>query len=136
MYGETVGVVKFSGVKHRTNRLHASSIPPFSAVLDTYQSAGLTTDMDPRELSETARMARLTLSPEEMKKLGKAVEQMLQHFSHMKEIDVEGLAPTTHALLRENRTRDDVERAPDVSGALLKNAPQLEERFIVIPNVL
>ncbi len=92
--------------------------------------------MDSQELSATARMARLSLTPEEMEKLGKAVEQMLQHFSHMKEIDVEGLAPTTHALLRENRMREDAERAGDVSEALLKNAPQREERFLVIPNVL
>jgi len=92
--------------------------------------------MDLQELSTTARMARLALAPTEMEKLGKAVEQMLRHFSHMKEIDVEGLAPTTHALLRENRTREDAERAGDLSDALLKNAPQLEERFIVVPNVL
>ncbi|HUI72841.1 MAG TPA: Asp-tRNA(Asn)/Glu-tRNA(Gln) amidotransferase subunit GatC [Spirochaetia bacterium] len=92
--------------------------------------------MDLQELSATARMARLSLSPSEMEKLGQAVEQMLQHFSHMKEIDVEGLAPTTHALLRENRTRDDTERTADVSDALLANAPQREERFIVVPNVL
>ena len=57
----------------------------------------------------TARMARLRLSPVELERLGRAVEQMLAHFSHMREIDVEGLAPTTHALLRENRTREDVE---------------------------
>jgi len=92
--------------------------------------------MDLQELSTTARMARLSLTSSEMEKLGKAVEQMLQHFSHMKEIDVEGLAPTTHALLRENRTRDDAERTADVSDVLLANAPQREERFIVVPNVL
>jgi aspartyl-tRNA(Asn)/glutamyl-tRNA(Gln) amidotransferase subunit C len=92
--------------------------------------------MDSQELSTTARMARLSLTQAEMEKLGKAVEQMLQHFSHMKEIDVEGLAPTTHALLRENRTREDTERPGNLSDALLKNSPQLEERFIVVPNVL
>jgi len=108
----------------------------FSPVLDTGESHGLTTRMDLQELSATARMARLSLTPPEMEKLGKAVEQMLQYFSHMKEIEVDGLAPTTHALLRENRTRDDAERTADVADALLKNAPQLEERFIVVPNVL
>ena len=92
--------------------------------------------MDLQELSLTARLARLSLTEAEMEKLGNAVEQMLRHFSHMKEIDVEGLSPTTHALLRENRTRDDVERTAELSDALLKNAPQLEERFIVVPNVL
>ncbi len=92
--------------------------------------------MDASELAATARMARLTLSPEELLKLGAAVEQMLAHFSHMKEIDVEGLAPTTHALLRENRLRDDVENRTDNLEMLLNNAPEREERFIVVPNVL
>jgi aspartyl-tRNA(Asn)/glutamyl-tRNA(Gln) amidotransferase subunit C len=92
--------------------------------------------MDASELTVTARMARLTLSPGEQEKLGAAVEQMLAHFSHMKEIDVQGLAPTTHALLRENRLREDVESRIDVTEKLLENAPEREERFIVIPNVL
>jgi len=84
----------------------------------------------------TARMARLSLTPQEMEKLGRAVEQMLQYFSHMREIDVDDLEPTTHALLQENRTRGDVERAADVSDTLVNNAPRREEHFIVIPNVL
>ncbi len=129
MYGEVGRGVKFlDGV--------FCAISPFFRVLDMYGGPGLTTGMDLQELSATARMARLSLTHAEMEKLGKAVEQMLQHFSHMKEIDVEGLAPTTHALLRENRTRDDAERMVDVSDMLLKNAPQREERFIVVPNVL
>jgi len=91
--------------------------------------------MDALELAATARMARLTLSPPEMERLGKAVEQMLLYFSHMKEIDVDGLAPTTHALVRENRVRAD-ENVASQADALLANAPQREERFIVVPNVL
>jgi aspartyl-tRNA(Asn)/glutamyl-tRNA(Gln) amidotransferase subunit C len=92
--------------------------------------------MDASELAITARMARLALSEDELQKLGKAVEQMLSHFSHMKEIDVQGLAPTTHALLKENRLREDVESHAEVTDKLLDNAPEREERFIVIPNVL
>jgi aspartyl-tRNA(Asn)/glutamyl-tRNA(Gln) amidotransferase subunit C len=92
--------------------------------------------MDAGELATTARMARLTLSGEEKDRLGRAVEQMLAYFSHMKEIDVQGLAPTTHALLRDNRLRDDVESDPIATGSLLANAPETEDRFIVIPNVL
>ncbi len=104
--------------------------------LDTHRGGRLTTSMDASELAATARMARLTLSAEELAKLGTAVEQMLAHFSHMKEINVEGLTPTTHALLRENRLREDVEHRVVPPEHLLDNAPQREERFIVVPNVL
>ena len=106
------------------------------AILDIRGWHRLTTVMDAGELLATARMARLALSEKELETLGKAVEQMLTHFSHMREVDVEGLAPTTHALLRENRLREDVEADPSSSVPLLENAPELEERFIVIPNVL
>jgi aspartyl-tRNA(Asn)/glutamyl-tRNA(Gln) amidotransferase subunit C len=92
--------------------------------------------MDASDLDITARMSRLTLTDDEQEQLGRAVEQMLAHFSHMKEIDVQGLAPTTHALLKENRLREDVENAIQISDTLLENAPEREERFIVIPNVL
>jgi len=92
--------------------------------------------MDASELQLTARMARLSLTQVDLEKLGIAVEQMLQHFSHMKEIDIQGLAPTTHPLLRENRLRPDVETGPALSSTLLDNSPEREDRFIVIPNVL
>jgi aspartyl-tRNA(Asn)/glutamyl-tRNA(Gln) amidotransferase subunit C len=92
--------------------------------------------MDLSELEITARMARLTLSEQEKEKLARAVEQMLAHFSHMQAIDVHDLAPTTHALLKENRLREDVENHAKISDKLLENAPEREDRFIVIPNVL
>ncbi len=63
--------------------------------------------MEAEELYATARMARLTLTPAEVDRLRAAVGQVLAYFSHMREIDVEGLEPTTHALLSENRLRED-----------------------------
>ena len=54
----------------------------------------------------------------------------------MQAIDVHDLAPTTHALLKENRLREDVENHAQLGDKLLENAPEREERFIVIPNVL
>jgi aspartyl-tRNA(Asn)/glutamyl-tRNA(Gln) amidotransferase subunit C len=107
-----------------------------SRVLDSPGAHRFTVAMDSRELLATARMARLTLAEGELAALARAVEQMLEHFSQMRLVDVEGLAPTTHALVRENRLRDDAESVLASSEELLRNAPEREERFIVIPNVL
>ena len=137
MYGHCAAFVKRigSGDANLGPCVPADRTRPM-ALLDTAGGAGLTTDMDAGELTETARMARLNLSEEERERLRAAVEQMLAYFSHMKEIDVAGLEPTTHALLRENRLRQDVSADPFDSDTLLGNAPEREERFIVIPNVL
>jgi len=137
MYERGGSFVKRNGSREAVPALAALAVRANPlALLDTAQGAGLTTNMDAGELTETARMARLNLSEKERERLRAAVEQMLAYFSHMKEIDVAGLEPTTHALLRENRLRQDVGADPFDSDTLLGNAPEREERFIVIPNVL
>ncbi len=91
--------------------------------------------MDVDELHATARMARLAMSAEEIAKLRKAVEQMLEYFSHLKNLDLDALAPTTHVISGDSGLRDDLDVEAAV-GSLLENAPEREDRFIVIPNVL
>jgi len=91
--------------------------------------------MDREELHVTAQLARLELSREEAERLEKAVFQMLEYFAKMKELDVTGLQPTTQ-LAQDNRLREDAAEDSRYREALLKNAPELEDRLIVIPNVL
>lgn len=92
--------------------------------------------MDKKELEITASLALLELSEEEYDRLGEGVSQMLEYFEKMMEVDVEGLEPTVHALLKNNRVREDVVKESAIADDLLEGAPELEDRFIVIPNVL
>jgi len=111
--------------------------------------------MEAEELQITAQMARLTLSPAEEETLRRAVERLLAYCSHMASLPVDDLEPTTHALLTKNRLRADEEAAGRAAGAtpagapagapdgdapaadsLLANAPEREDRFVLIPNVL
>jgi aspartyl-tRNA(Asn)/glutamyl-tRNA(Gln) amidotransferase subunit C len=93
--------------------------------------------MQKEELLITASLARLELNESEIDRLDEAVSGMIEYFSVMDEIDVEGLEPTTHTFVKENRTREDINI--DNSGmpdTLLENSPERDERFIVVPNVL
>ncbi len=98
--------------------------------------------MEAEELQTTARMARLRLEAGEEERLRRAVEQLLSYCSQMAALELDRLEPTTHALLTANRLRpDDPGSAEgglgrDPPEALLDNAPEREERFILIPNVL
>jgi aspartyl-tRNA(Asn)/glutamyl-tRNA(Gln) amidotransferase subunit C len=90
--------------------------------------------MDVSELKITAELANLDLGEDELAVLGREVDKMLDYFSKMMEAD--GECPAGGRRAGENRIRLD-ERAGDTSpDALLENAPELEGRFIVIPNVL
>jgi len=91
--------------------------------------------MERTELDITAQLARLELSDEEIQRFERAVFQMLEYFSKMREFDAEGLPPTTQ-MTENNRTREDSASANEDTAGLLRNTPELEDRFIVIPNVL
>lgn len=86
------------------------------------------------ELKTTAQLAMLDIPDPE--RLAQAFEEMLDNFSKMLEVDVEGLEPTTHALAQGNRLRMDSVSNADTSEALLDRAPDSIERFFKIPNVL
>ncbi|WP_028973363.1 Asp-tRNA(Asn)/Glu-tRNA(Gln) amidotransferase subunit GatC [Spirochaeta cellobiosiphila] len=93
--------------------------------------------MRKEDLEITAELAQLRLSDEDFDRLAGEVNTMLDYFAKMMEVDVEGLEPTTHALLKNNRVRDDIPQTnQSLSDELIENAPEIEDRFIVIPNVL
>ena len=92
--------------------------------------------MQKDELLVTASLARLELEEKEIEKLDRAVTGMIEYFSVMDSIDVDDLEPTTHAFVKENRTREDAPSKGDVSDKMVENAPESDGRFIVIPNVL
>jgi aspartyl-tRNA(Asn)/glutamyl-tRNA(Gln) amidotransferase subunit C len=92
--------------------------------------------MEKDELIITAAQAQLELTPEEEDRLRIAVSQMLDYFSLMSEVDVDNLPPTTHALIRENALRPDTAERTNNQDALISRAPEHENNYIVIPNVL
>jgi aspartyl-tRNA(Asn)/glutamyl-tRNA(Gln) amidotransferase subunit C len=92
--------------------------------------------MKREELLLTARLAQISLGEEELEILEKEISRMLEYFRMMEKVDISGLEPTAHAILEQNRTRKDGAEEADSSDVLLEKAPELEDRFIVIPNVL
>jgi aspartyl-tRNA(Asn)/glutamyl-tRNA(Gln) amidotransferase subunit C len=92
--------------------------------------------MDVSELKITAELAYLDLTAEEFISLGNEVEKMLDYFSKMKEADIETLLPAGPAGPGTNRLRRDKRAQQNNPDVLLESAPELEDRFIVIPNVL
>lgn len=92
--------------------------------------------MDIGELETTAALAQIELRDGDLARLGDAVSQMLAYFESMNALNTEGLEPTTHALVKDNRIRPDEVEASSLADALVEGAPEREDRFFVIPNVL
>ena len=79
--------------------------------------------MDPSELKTTIDMAMLELDDAQTASLEGAVEQMLEYFALMAGIDVDGVEPTTHALVTTNRLRPDRPSSDVDPDALLGKRP-------------
>ncbi len=85
-----------------------------------------------------AKLARLGLSEEEVKTMAGELSGILEHVDRIAELDLDGVAPTTHVVELENVLRADVPHeslprdvalasAPDpVDGAFRVPSPQAE----------
>ncbi len=91
--------------------------------------------MDFQELKTTIDMAMLELEPAQEDALTRGISQLLEYYQKMAAVDITGVEATTHALVTGNRTRPDQVLSGD-ADPLLEQAPDLEDRFIAIPNVL
>ncbi len=94
--------------------------------------------MDRKELETTASLAMLHLHEDEVETLTEAVTTMLDYFSLMGEVDVEGLSPTTHAFTARQSVREDIARETPVIAPedLLSRGPEHDDEHFIIPNVL
>lgn len=88
------------------------------------------------DVAYVAKLARLALSDEEIKRLGRQLNDILGYISKLNKVDTEHVEPTSHVLPLQN-----VERADEVKSSLpidetLKNAPSKEGNFFKVPKVI
>ena len=105
--------------------------------------------MELTDLRETADLARLNLSEEELKKVFPAFEEMLSFFAVMKTAETDGtfagrsqaadsMAASAKIVSSVHLRPDTVNSPPeeDLCELMLSQSPERDGRFIVIPNVL
>lgn len=92
--------------------------------------------MDRKELDITAELANIELSDTEAERLAQAVSQMVEYFAMMDELELDDAPREHHILNSKNALRSDASRESNLSDDILEQAPDLEDRFIAIPNVL
>lgn len=85
-----------------------------------------------------AKLARLDLTEEELKKYGSQLSDVLSYIDQLKEVDVNGVEPTAQITGLENVLREDVARDWDEKEIeeALADAPEKEGRFIKVKRVI
>jgi aspartyl-tRNA(Asn)/glutamyl-tRNA(Gln) amidotransferase subunit C len=88
------------------------------------------------EVRETALLARLALSDEEVARMTHELDAILGYMETLNKLDVSGVEPTAHAVPMDLRMRDDQEGAQLSPDEALADAPRRHEDFFEVPKII
>lgn len=89
-----------------------------------------------KDVAHVARLARLTLDPEDLKIMTGQMDAMLGYVEKLNELDTEGVEPMAHAVPMSNAFRDDeIKPAIGIERAL-QNAPAAAAGCFKVPKII
>ena len=88
------------------------------------------------DIKYIAHLARLHLTPDEEKKLGAQLGQILGYIEKLRELDVTNVEPTAHAVPMVNVTRADEIRPSLSQDEALRNAPAKANGLFIVPKIV
>ena len=88
------------------------------------------------DVKYVAHLARLGLTPEEERKFGAQLGQVLGYIEKLREVDVTGVEPTAHAVPMVNVTRADETRPSLPNEEALRNAPASASGLFIVPKIV
>ncbi|MDR1412518.1 MAG: Asp-tRNA(Asn)/Glu-tRNA(Gln) amidotransferase subunit GatC [Actinomycetes bacterium] len=89
-----------------------------------------------QDVRHVALLARLGLSGEQVVELQGELNSILEHIDQLRNLDLEGVEPTTHAVPLVNAMRADEPRPSLSHEAALMNAPQQRDGAFLIPRIV
>lgn len=92
--------------------------------------------VDARTVRHIAALARIAMSDDQVAPMAQELNGILSWVEQLKEIDVEGVPPMTSVVEQRLRMREDVVTDGNAADALIKNAPEAEDHFFVVPKVV
>lgn len=81
-------------------------------------------------------LCRVGMTEQDLERAGEQLSQILEQFEVLKQIDTEGVAPTTQSVPLTSVFREDIARPSLTQEETLANAPQREGEFVRIRVVL
>lgn len=88
------------------------------------------------EVIHIAKLAKLSLSDEEVEKYAKDLASIAEFIAELNEVDVSGVQPTAHVVDKNNVFRKDERKESFPREQILKNAPSKEAGCISVPKVV
>jgi len=89
-----------------------------------------------KEVEHIAKLARLGLADEEIKKYQKELSSILDYIEKLKEVDIKGVEPTSHPVKVENVMREDKSIKAKAPGSkLMELASETKEGYLKVKSI-
>lgn len=88
------------------------------------------------DVDHVARLARLTLSDAEAERMREQLAAILAYIDKLRELDVEGVEPTSHAVPLVNVFREDEVQPSLPREAMIANAPEPAGELFRVPRII
>ena len=89
-----------------------------------------------QEVKHVARLAHLSLSDEELERVGKELNRILEHFRALQGLDTTDVPITSHAIPMLNIYREDAVKPSLPVEAIVSNAPDGVDEFFRVPRIV
>jgi aspartyl-tRNA(Asn)/glutamyl-tRNA(Gln) amidotransferase subunit C len=89
--------------------------------------------IDREQVLHVARLARLELSDDEVARMATELSGILDHVDRMSQIELEGVAPTTHVVEVTGALRADEPRPSWPRETMLEQAPAEKDGGFLVP---
>ncbi|MEE3392774.1 MAG: Asp-tRNA(Asn)/Glu-tRNA(Gln) amidotransferase subunit GatC [Lachnospiraceae bacterium] len=81
-------------------------------------------------------LSQLELSPAEKEEARKGLSDMLDYIDKLNELDTSGVEPMSHVFDNGNVFREDIVTNGNFQAETLKNAPERNEEYLVVPKTI
>jgi aspartyl-tRNA(Asn)/glutamyl-tRNA(Gln) amidotransferase subunit C len=88
------------------------------------------------DIKYVAHLARISLTPDEEKKLAAQLGGILGYIEKLKELDVTNIEPTAHAVPMVNVTRADAIQNSLQHDEAMRNAPRQANGLFIVPKIV
>tara|TARA_E500000081_G_scaffold96906_1_gene97939 strand:+ start:1052 stop:1339 length:288 start_codon:yes stop_codon:yes gene_type:complete len=93
-------------------------------------------EFDKNSTIKLAKLARLSVNDNQLNSLEKDLKSILKFIDQLKEVNTEDIDPTSNSLDQKLILRDDIAENTLSNEDLLKNVPESELGFFVVPKVI
>ena len=88
------------------------------------------------DVLKIAKLSKLEFQEDEIEKFQTDWNKILEHMEILNNVDTTGVEPLFNVLDLKDRLRKDEVQSVDIKKELLKNAPNKDDDFIIVPKIV